>query len=112
MQLPPTEVLLTWPTPNYTNPATRGNAVLIVTIICLILSTLVTILRIYTRLRITCTAGLDDVLIIFGLVRASARHTTSDLYLTDNRALQLPWALYCLWQNNNGAGTAISGTYR
>ncbi|KAL3488272.1 hypothetical protein BJX62DRAFT_180806 [Aspergillus germanicus] len=67
MQLPPIDVLLTWPTPNYTNPVTRGNAVLIVTIICLILSTLVTILRIYTRLRITCTAGLDDVLIIFGL---------------------------------------------
>ncbi|KAL2814581.1 hypothetical protein BJX63DRAFT_193130 [Aspergillus granulosus] len=67
MQLPPTDVLLTWPTPNYTNPVTRGNAVLIVTIICLVLSTLITILRIYTRLRITCTAGLDDVLIVLGL---------------------------------------------
>ncbi|KAL2852942.1 hypothetical protein BJY01DRAFT_83161 [Aspergillus pseudoustus] len=67
MQLPPTDVLLTWPTANYTDPVTRGNAVLIVTIICLILSTLVTILRVYTRLRITCTAGLDDVLIVFGL---------------------------------------------
>ncbi|KAL2865636.1 uncharacterized protein BJX67DRAFT_168976 [Aspergillus lucknowensis] len=75
MQLPPTEVIMTWPTPNYTSPHTRGSAVLIVSIICLILSTIITILRIYTRLRITCTAGLDDVLIVFGLVFAIAMGT-------------------------------------
>ncbi|KAL4883316.1 hypothetical protein BJY04DRAFT_216616 [Aspergillus karnatakaensis] len=68
MQLPPIEVLLTWPKPNYDNPPTRGHAVLVVTIICLSLSTIITLLRVWTRLRITRTAGLDDVLIVFGLV--------------------------------------------
>ncbi|KAL2825646.1 hypothetical protein BDW59DRAFT_161606 [Aspergillus cavernicola] len=68
MRLPPVEVILTWPTPNYINPHTRGGAVLIVSIILTILSTIITVLRVYTRLRITCTAGLDDVLIVLSLM--------------------------------------------
>lgn len=68
MQLPPPEVLLTWPTPNYQDPVTRGNAVLVTSIVFVILSTIVTALRVYTRLRITCTAGLDDIMILIGLV--------------------------------------------
>ncbi|OJI99032.1 hypothetical protein ASPVEDRAFT_50588 [Aspergillus versicolor CBS 583.65] len=67
MQLPPPEVLLTWPTPNYQDPVTRGNAVLVTSIVFVILSTIVTALRVYTRLRITCTAGLDDIMILIGL---------------------------------------------
>ncbi|KAL4870530.1 hypothetical protein BDV12DRAFT_55516 [Aspergillus spectabilis] len=70
MQLPPIQVLLTWPAPNYNGPVTRGNAVLVMTIICLALSTIITVLRVYTRLAITRTAGLDDVLIVFGLAFA------------------------------------------
>ncbi|KAL4966792.1 uncharacterized protein BDV14DRAFT_34997 [Aspergillus stella-maris] len=67
MQLPPFEVLAQWPTPNYHDPPTRGNAVLIASIVFLIFSTTITVLRIYTRLRITCTAGLDDILIVLSL---------------------------------------------
>ncbi|KAL5342923.1 hypothetical protein BJX70DRAFT_239945 [Aspergillus crustosus] len=70
MKLPPIEVLLTWPAPNYDDPPTRGKAVLVMTIICLVLSTIITALRVYTRLIITRTAGLDDILIVFGLVFA------------------------------------------
>ncbi|KAL4747118.1 hypothetical protein BDW72DRAFT_23153 [Aspergillus terricola var. indicus] len=67
MQLPPPEVILTWPTPNYVNPPTRSHGVLIASIIFLALSTIITALRLYTRLRITRTAGLDDILVVLGL---------------------------------------------
>lgn len=68
MQLPPAEVLLAWPLPNYSDPVTRGDAVLIVNIITIIIAFLMTCLRLYTRLRITCTPGLDDIVIIISLV--------------------------------------------
>jgi hypothetical protein len=68
MKLPPPEVLLSWPTPNYINPPTRSHGVLIASILFLALSTIVTALRLYTRLRITRTAGLDDILVVLGLV--------------------------------------------
>ncbi|KAL4928668.1 uncharacterized protein BDV17DRAFT_291300 [Aspergillus undulatus] len=67
MKLPPIDVLLTWPTPNYHDPVHRGNAVLIASIIFMIISTIITALRVWTRLRITCTAGLDDILIVLAL---------------------------------------------
>ncbi|KKK14801.1 hypothetical protein ARAM_006380 [Aspergillus rambellii] len=68
MQLPPAEVLASWPEPNYINPITRGHSVLIVSIVCSALATIVTGLRIFTRVKITCTAGMDDLLIILGLL--------------------------------------------
>ncbi|PYH98970.1 hypothetical protein BO71DRAFT_370017 [Aspergillus ellipticus CBS 707.79] len=67
MKLPPASVLASWPTPNYVDPVTRGNSVLIVGIVFLALATLVTILRLYTRFRITCTPGFDDFLIVVAL---------------------------------------------
>ncbi|RDW78748.1 uncharacterized protein DSM5745_05600 [Aspergillus mulundensis] len=67
MQLPPLEVILSWPTPNYIDPPTRSHAVLITSIVFLILSTITTVLRIYVRLRITRTAGLDDIMAVLGL---------------------------------------------
>ncbi|PWY70255.1 integral membrane protein [Aspergillus heteromorphus CBS 117.55] len=70
MQLPPASVLATWPTPNYVDPVTRGNAVLIVNVTLLSLAFIVTVLRLYTRFRITCTPGLDDFLIVCALIFA------------------------------------------
>ncbi|KAL5043936.1 hypothetical protein BDW71DRAFT_110439 [Aspergillus fruticulosus] len=67
MRLPPLEVMASWPTPNYVNPPTRSHGVLIASIIFLTLSTIITALRLYTRLRITRTAGLDDILVVLGL---------------------------------------------
>ncbi|KAL4788075.1 hypothetical protein BJX76DRAFT_367792 [Aspergillus varians] len=67
MRLPPPEVLLTWPTPNYKDPHTRGNAVLITSMVFTGFSIIITALRLYTRLRITYTAGVDDVLVVLGL---------------------------------------------
>ncbi|KAJ5345291.1 hypothetical protein N7541_007784 [Penicillium brevicompactum] len=72
MKLPPAAILATWPTPNYIDPPTRGHGVLVVNIVCLALAFIVVSLRIYTRIRITCSAGVDDVLIVIGLVFAIA----------------------------------------
>lgn len=69
MQLPPAKVLAAWPTPNYVDPDTRGNGTLMVNIVCLCLAFTVTCLRVYTRLRITYSHGLDDILIVIALVR-------------------------------------------
>ena len=68
MKLPPLSVIASWPTPNYINPVTRGNAALVVNIVMISLSFIVTCLRLYTRLRITRSAGLDDVFIAIAMV--------------------------------------------
>lgn len=68
MQLPPMEVLLSWPLPNYVDPVSRGPAVLIVNIVTMSIAFFLTMLRLYTRLRITCTPGLDDIFIVVALV--------------------------------------------
>ena len=68
MQLPPPSVLKTWPKPNYVDPDTRGPGVLIVNIVMVCIAFIVTCLRLYTRLRITTSPGIDDVLIILAMV--------------------------------------------
>lgn len=68
MKLPPPSVLKTWPTPNYTDPVERGPGVLITNIVMLAIAFVVTLLRLYTRLRITSSPGIDDILIIIAMV--------------------------------------------
>lgn len=68
MRFPPAIVLFTWPTPNYVDPVTRGDGALVVSIVFIVLAFLVTCLRLYTRLRITCSPGIDDILIVIALV--------------------------------------------
>ena len=68
MQLPPPAVLKAFPEPNYVNPDTRGSGVLIVSIVMVCLAFVVTCLRLYTRLMITTSPGLDDILVIFAMV--------------------------------------------
>ncbi|KAH8430462.1 uncharacterized protein LDX57_008121 [Aspergillus melleus] len=70
MRLPPPEVLMSWPTPNYTDPPTRGNSAFIVNVVGTSLAFVVTCLRLYTRLRITCSPGFDDILIVIALIFA------------------------------------------
>ncbi|PYH65352.1 uncharacterized protein BO88DRAFT_446217 [Aspergillus vadensis CBS 113365] len=70
MQLPPAEVLATWPTPNYVDPVTRGPAVNIVNIVLLSIAFIVTVLRLYARFKITCTPGLDDFFIVIAFAIA------------------------------------------
>ncbi|KAJ5941347.1 hypothetical protein N7516_001515 [Penicillium verrucosum] len=72
MRFPPPIIAESWPTPNYIDPPTRGHGVLIVNVVCLPLAFLIVSLRLYTRLWITCSAGVDDVLIVVGLIFAIA----------------------------------------
>ena len=68
MQLPPVDVLLGWPTPNYIDPETRGPALLIVNSILIAITILVVIARLYTRIVIKRWFGIDDVFILIALL--------------------------------------------
>jgi hypothetical protein len=57
----PPDVILSWPKPNYTDPDRRGPALLIVNCFLLPLAMIVVGLRLYTRLIIVHSAGLDDM---------------------------------------------------
>lgn len=74
MRFPPLEVLSTWPTPNYDDPKTRGQASLIVNIIFLFLVLVAVALRVYSRTSVRRWFGLDDIMI--GLATVSLYWTT------------------------------------
>lgn len=65
-------MILSWPTPNYVDPETRGPALYALSIVLVILGTIIVSIRTYTRLRITRAFGLDDGLIIIAFVFAVA----------------------------------------
>ncbi|KAL4888578.1 hypothetical protein BDV59DRAFT_211072 [Aspergillus ambiguus] len=67
MRNPPTEVLESWPKPNYDNPVYQGPQLLIVGIILLVLSIIVVTLRIWVRLYLKNTAGWDDWLMVIAV---------------------------------------------
>lgn len=65
MQLPPVDVIITWPQGNYTNPSeVRGPAILILTVIFVPLLVILVALRTYTRLRLSKNFGADDIAIV------------------------------------------------
>ncbi len=69
MQLPPLEVLASWPKPNYVDPIQRGPANIILDLTLLPLVCLVITLRVFTRTSISKNFGADDWLILASLVR-------------------------------------------
>ncbi|KXS99627.1 hypothetical protein AC578_9934 [Pseudocercospora eumusae] len=68
MQIPPTEVLLSWPKPNYENPTTRGEALLVLMICFSILVGLAVAGRFYSRLVVKSWFGWDDGAIIVAFI--------------------------------------------
>jgi hypothetical protein len=78
MKLPPLEVIANWPTPNYTHPVTRGNALLVVNYAFCSLAIITVALRLYTRALIKRWFGLDDIFIILALVRVRFGASNSD----------------------------------
>jgi len=64
----PLDVILNWPKPNYVDPMRRGPALLIVNSLLLPVALVVVGLRLYTRLKICCSAGLDDLFIALAVV--------------------------------------------
>lgn len=83
MKLPPPAVIAAWPTPNYIDPPTRGHGVLIVNIVCISLAFSVVTLRLYARLCVTCSAGLDDIFIVFGLFFATGMVVVTSIATED-----------------------------
>ncbi len=58
-----------WPQPNYDDPPTRGGPALF--IVTLIMTTVVVVLRLYSRRFLTRSLGWDDGFLVAGFVRAS-----------------------------------------
>jgi hypothetical protein len=67
MQFPPVDILLSWPTPNYENPKTRGDALVVVNCIFISLVYITVALRLYTRICVKRWFGLDDVFILLAV---------------------------------------------
>lgn len=68
MQLPSPEIIATWPAPNYVDPETRGNTVLVVNVVLFPVTLFIILIRLYTRLRISKSFGLDDWLILVAML--------------------------------------------
>ncbi|USW48445.1 hypothetical protein Slin15195_G017640 [Septoria linicola] len=68
MQIPPITVILSWPPPNYENPETRGDTLLVLLVIFSVLVVLACVGRFYSRIIIKHWFGWDDVFIIIALV--------------------------------------------
>lgn len=71
MQLPPASVQAAWPTPNYIDPVTHGEANTTINGIFYPLVILVLLLRLYTRVRVSSSFGLNDTLILVALLPAT-----------------------------------------
>lgn len=68
MRIPPLSVILTWPSPNYVDPETRGDASLIVNLVFILLVILAVALRFYCRLSAgALRVGWDDAMIALAL---------------------------------------------
>ena len=68
MQLPPWNVIVSWPKPNYVDPVTRGDALLVLMILFSILVFLAVIGRYYSKIVIKRWFGWDDSMITLAWV--------------------------------------------
>jgi hypothetical protein len=71
MRTPPPEVIESWPAPNYVDPETRGQSLLVVNITLLGLCLIALAARLWSRLVILRSPGLDDLLITVAIVSSS-----------------------------------------
>ncbi len=73
MQLPPIEVLLSWPPPNYVDPKdVRGPQLLIITFVLFPIALISVALRTFTRLYISKSFGADDWFLLVAVVPTAA----------------------------------------
>ena len=64
----PLSVFAHWPAPNYVNPVTRGDALLVINIVFIILVTISIAIRLYSKMRFKRQAGIDDIMIVLAYV--------------------------------------------
>ena len=69
MRIPPLEVILAWPTPNYINPVTRGHSSVVFNAIFIAIVTFIVILRLYLRIGVRKRVGMDDAFLALSYVR-------------------------------------------
>lgn len=69
MQLPPWRVIVDWPKPDYVDPETRGDALLILMVVFSFLVFMAVIGRYYSRIVIKRWFGWDDSMITLAWVR-------------------------------------------
>lgn len=72
MQIPPPEVLSTFPPPNYIDPVTRGPAFFIITVVFLPIIYIVVGLRTFTRIYLSRHFGVDDIFLLIALIPTTA----------------------------------------
>jgi len=73
MQLPPADVILSWPTPNYVNPKdVRGFQLPIITFVLFPIVLITVALRVFTRLFISRSFGVDDWFLLAAVVPTTA----------------------------------------
>jgi hypothetical protein len=103
---PPPEVLASWPAPNWINPEERGWEAPIVLLIVLAITFLVYTARIWARLAVAKSMGLDDVLmslamlfvfgltisVVLGMSKSSEQSFGSSLNIYSYSGLRLPMA--------------------
>jgi hypothetical protein len=65
---PPSEVLLAWPKPNYTNPEDRGWSSSIVLLVFIGITFLVYIARMWARVGVGKNHGLDDTIMSIAMI--------------------------------------------
>lgn len=68
MQAPPYNYTASWPQPNYVNPATHSPANTIVSCVLYAVVCVFLLLRIFTRLRLSKSFGLDDTLLLLAWI--------------------------------------------
>ncbi|TID19487.1 hypothetical protein E6O75_ATG06825 [Venturia nashicola] len=94
MKLPPPSVLRTWPKPNYANPTTRGNTLIIFNSVLLGFMTIILGLRLYTRLILNNFFGWDDGFIICSYMSTVLMNVTvglgSERYGWNRHAWDIP----------------------
>ncbi len=78
-----------WLAPNYIDPVTRGDGIVIASAVFGSLATIAIALRAYSKICITRTFGLDDVLILFCLGRFSRK----DISMKIELILEQAWSI-------------------
>ena len=104
---PPLTVIASWPTANYVNPVSHGNALFVITVVTLVLVPIVVSARLWARFVVLRKPGWDDFLLCFAMVCTTYRSLeTVDLgAITYNCVAPQHWfsgmlsALYVLLPN-------------
>ena len=66
--MPPAEIRLSWPRPNYTDPVTQGSALTVLTYLLTVLTVVIVSARLWARVILVKLPGLDDIFIILATV--------------------------------------------